>query len=81
MDRDAIKPLLNRTKNLFPRLSHLWLDAGLKRTGQRQGLGREDPVPDGGGHAPPAQAPLHVGQSRGGTRLEEAAGAVAAAGL
>lgn len=28
MDRDGIKPLLKRVKDLFPRLSHLWLDAG-----------------------------------------------------
>ncbi len=28
MDRDGIKPLMERAKDLFPRLSHLWLDAG-----------------------------------------------------
>ena len=27
-DRDGIKLLLRDTKKLFPRLSHLWLDAG-----------------------------------------------------
>jgi putative transposase len=27
-DRDGIKPLLEDAKQLFPRLSHLWLDAG-----------------------------------------------------
>ena len=28
MDRDGIKPLLGRVKDRFPRLSHLWMDAG-----------------------------------------------------
>ena len=28
LDRDGIKPLLEDAKQLFPRLSHLWLDAG-----------------------------------------------------
>ena len=28
MDYEGIKALLDRTKGLFPRLSHLWLDAG-----------------------------------------------------
>ncbi len=27
-DRDGIKPLLERAKELFPRMRHLWLDAG-----------------------------------------------------
>lgn len=27
-DRGGIKSLLENTKELFPRLSHLWLDAG-----------------------------------------------------
>ncbi len=34
MDRDGIKPLLERTKELFPRLSHLWLDAGYNGEGK-----------------------------------------------
>jgi putative transposase len=29
-DRDGIKPLLERAKDRFPRLSHLWLDGGYK---------------------------------------------------
>jgi putative transposase len=28
LDQEAIKALLDREKGLFPRLSHLWLDAG-----------------------------------------------------
>ena len=28
MDYEGIKELLDRVKGLFPRLSHLWLDAG-----------------------------------------------------
>ena len=63
MDRDGIRPLLKRTKDLFSRafLTFGWT-CGVQRTGQRQGLGREDPGPDGGGRAPLAQAPLRVGQ-------------------
>ncbi len=34
MDRDGIKPLLKRAKDLFPRLSHLWLDAGYNGQGK-----------------------------------------------
>jgi putative transposase len=30
MDRDGIKPLLEQGQSLFPRLAHLWLDAGYK---------------------------------------------------
>lgn len=33
MDRDGIKPLMERAKDLFPRLSHLWLDARYKGRG------------------------------------------------
>ena len=28
VDQEGIKPLLDGAKELFPRLSHLWLDAG-----------------------------------------------------
>ena len=28
VDQEGIKPLLDGTKELFPRLSHLWMDAG-----------------------------------------------------
>jgi hypothetical protein len=35
MDRDRIKLLLERVKGQFPRLSHLWLDAGYN--GQEKG--------------------------------------------
>jgi putative transposase len=35
MDRDGIKLLLERVKGQFPRLSHLWLDAGYN--GQEKG--------------------------------------------
>ena len=28
-DQEGIKPLLNGAKELFPRLSHLWMDAAL----------------------------------------------------
>jgi hypothetical protein len=34
MDRDGIKTLLKRAKDLFPRLSHLWLDAGYNGRGK-----------------------------------------------
>jgi hypothetical protein len=34
MDRDGIKSLLEGTKELFPRLSHLWLDAGYNGEGK-----------------------------------------------
>jgi putative transposase len=34
MDRDGIKRLLKRVKDLFPRLSHLWLDAGYNGRGK-----------------------------------------------
>jgi putative transposase len=34
MDRDGIKSLLERVKGLFPRLSHLWLDAGYNGKGK-----------------------------------------------
>jgi len=34
-DRDGIKPLLERAKELFPRMRHLWLDAGYN--GERKG--------------------------------------------
>ncbi len=34
MDRDGIKPLLERAKDLFARLSHLWLDAGYNGRGK-----------------------------------------------
>jgi putative transposase len=30
MDRDGVEPLLQRTEDRFPRLKHLWLDAGYK---------------------------------------------------
>jgi putative transposase len=33
-DRDAIKPLLERVQGAFPRLSHLWLDAGYNGKGK-----------------------------------------------
>jgi putative transposase len=34
MDRDGIKPLLERARELFERLSHLWLDAGYNGKGK-----------------------------------------------
>jgi putative transposase len=34
MDRDGIKPLLEGVRERFPRLSHLWLDAGYKGKGK-----------------------------------------------
>lgn len=34
MDRDGIKPLMERAKDLFARLSHLWLDAGYNGQGK-----------------------------------------------
>jgi putative transposase len=33
-DRDGIKPLMGRVENWFPRLSHLWLDAGYNGKGK-----------------------------------------------
>jgi putative transposase len=37
VDQEGIKPLLEHAKELFPRLSHLWLDAGYK--GEERGRG------------------------------------------
>jgi transposase len=37
MDQEGIKPLLDGAKELFPRLSHLWLDAGYR--GEDKGRG------------------------------------------
>ncbi len=37
VDQEGIKPLLDGAKELFPRLSHLWLDAGYR--GQEKGKG------------------------------------------
>jgi putative transposase len=34
MDRDGIKPLLEGVREMFPRLSHLWLDAGYNGEGK-----------------------------------------------
>ncbi len=35
MDRDGIEPLLKHTEARFPRLKHLWLDAGYKGKGKQ----------------------------------------------
>jgi hypothetical protein len=37
VDQEGIKPLLDGAKELFPRLSHLWLEAGYR--GQEKGRG------------------------------------------
>ena len=37
VDQEGIKPLLDGAKELFPRLSHLWLDAGYR--GEAKGKG------------------------------------------
>jgi putative transposase len=37
VDQEGIKPLLDGAKGLFPRLSHLWLDAGYR--GEEKGKG------------------------------------------
>jgi hypothetical protein len=37
VDQEGIKPLLDGTKELFPRLSHLWLDSGYR--GEEKGRG------------------------------------------
>jgi putative transposase len=37
VDQEGIKALLDSAKELFPRLSHLWLDAGYR--GQEKGIG------------------------------------------
>ena len=37
LDQEGIKPLLEGVKELFPRLSHLWLDAGYG--GEERGRG------------------------------------------
>ena len=37
VDQEGIMPLLDGAKELFPRLSHLWLDAGYK--GKEKGIG------------------------------------------
>jgi len=38
-DRDGIKPLMELVKDRFPRLSHLWLDAGYNGARGRAGTG------------------------------------------
>ena len=43
MDYEGIKTLLEGANRAFPRLSHLWVDAGYPWRGQRGGLGGEDP--------------------------------------
>jgi putative transposase len=35
LDQEGIKPLLDGAKELFPRLSHLWLDAGYRGQGRK----------------------------------------------
>jgi putative transposase len=35
LDQEGIKPLLDGAKELFPRLSHLWLDAGYRGQGSK----------------------------------------------
>ena len=42
LDQEGIKPLLAGAKELFPRLSHLWLDAGYR--GEEKGIGWVDKV-------------------------------------
>ena len=43
MDRDGVKLVLRAgVRTQFPRLRHLWLDAGYNGKGQRQGLDRAD---------------------------------------
>ena len=42
MDREGIEPLLKEIKDLFPRLSHVWPNAGYK--GKDQGRGRVEKV-------------------------------------
>jgi len=37
LDQEGIKELLDGAKELFPRLSHLWLDAGYR--GEEKGRG------------------------------------------
>jgi putative transposase len=37
LDQEGIKSLLDGAKELFPRLSHLWLDAGYR--GEEEGRG------------------------------------------
>jgi putative transposase len=41
VDQEGIKALLDGAKELFPRLSHLWLDAGYR--GQEKGRGKPAP--------------------------------------
>ena len=37
MDRDGVEPLLQATEDRFPRLKHLWLDAGYKGKAKKSG--------------------------------------------
>jgi hypothetical protein len=41
IDRDGIKPLLKRAKYLFPRLTHIWLDAGYNGRGKGKDWGEK----------------------------------------
>ena len=67
MDYEGIKELLDRAKGLFPRLSHLWLDAGYsgedkggdwvqKTFGWKRHLGAKDIWVERGDRQTPAQA-------------------------
>jgi putative transposase len=59
MDRDGVKLLLTADiRSRFPRLRHVWLDAGYQRQREGQGVDRTDAGVDGadrGAPAPPLQ--------------------------
>ena len=57
MDYEGIKTLLHRARERFPRLRHLWLDAGLPRRGQGRGLGEEDTGMERGSGGAPEKKP------------------------
>jgi hypothetical protein len=74
MDRDGIKPLLERVKELFPHLLHLWLDAGYNGKGKgkdwvEKALGLAAEIVR---HPPPA--PLRMGAGGGRAQLGRAEG-------
>ena len=57
MDYEGIKTLLRRADKRFPRLRHLWLDAGYRGEDKGAGTGyREDPGLERGSRGAPAQA-------------------------
>ena len=63
VDQEGIETLLEHAKGLFPRLSHLWLDAGYRGEKQRQRLGGEGLGVDSGPRRERPRKPALRGRS------------------